>query len=42
MKTTGYLANLGYKISIRKGKATDWISNSSKKTLKQVNIRYSK
>ena len=41
MKTTWDWVNLAYKISSQKGKATDWISKSSKKTLKQVNIRYS-
>ena len=41
MKTKRDWVNLAYKISTRKGKATDWISKSSKKTLKQVNIRYS-
>ena len=31
MKIKGDLANLEYKISTRKGTATDWITKSSKK-----------
>ena len=41
IKTKRDWVNLAYKISARKGKATDWVSKSSKKALKQVNIRYS-
>ena len=39
MKTNGGWVNLEYKISFKKEKATDQISNSSKKALKQVKIR---
>ena len=38
MKRKRDSVNLEYKISSRKGKATEWISKSSKK---QTNIRYS-
>lgn len=41
MKTKQDWVNLEYRISTRKGKATNWISKSFKKTFKQVNIRYS-
>ena len=41
MKTKQDWVNLEYRISTRKGKATNWISKSSKKIIKEVNIRYS-
>ena len=42
MKTKGDWVNLEYEISTRKEKETDLMSKSSKKTLKQVNIRWKK